>query len=75
MKRISLPPFRSLFNLYGLKYPSILNCPCGKDEASFVSDSINISMLSLTSSTKNSNLFRKELPLGWLIISLSGFAS
>ena len=30
-------------------------------------------MLSLTNSTKNSNLFRKELTLKWLIISLLGF--
>ena len=82
MKRISPPPFRSLSNLDGLEYPSILNYACGnsilncaseKDESSFVSDSINISILSLTNGTKNSNLFRNELTLRWLIISLSGF--
>ena len=60
-------------NLYVLEYPSILNCACGKNESSFVSDSINISILSLTNGTKNSNLFRNELTLRWLIISLSGF--
>ena len=82
MKRISPPPFRSLSNLDGLEYPSILNYACGnsilncaseKDESSFVSDSINISILSLTNGTKDSNLFRKELTLRWLLISLSGF--
>ena len=71
--RISPPPFRSLSNLYGLEYLSMLNCTCWKDESSFVSDSINISMLSLTNVTKDSNLFCKELTLRWLIISLSGF--
>ena len=63
MKRISPPSFRHLSNLYGLEYPSILNCACGKDECSFVSDRINILLLSLTNGTKNSNLFRKELTL------------
>ena len=72
-KRLSPPPFRSLSNLYGFEYPSILNCTCGKDESSFVSDSINISILSLTNGTKNLKLFRKELTLRWLMISLSGF--
>ena len=72
MKRISPSPFQSLSNLYSLEYPSILNCTCGKDESSFVSDSINMSILSLTNHTKNSNLFFKTLTLRWLIISLSG---
>ena len=61
MKRISLPPFRSLSNLYGLEYHSMLNAACAKDEPSFVSDSINISILSLNNGTKSSNLFHKEL--------------
>ena len=73
MTRISPPPFRSLTNLYGLEYPSMLNCTCWKNESSFVSDSINISILSLTNVTKNSNLLCKELTLRWLIINLSGF--
>ena len=73
MKTISPPPFQSPSTLYGLEYPSILNYACGKDESSFVSDSINISILPLTNGTKNTNLFRKELTLRWLIISLLGF--
>ena len=73
MKTISPPPFQSPSTLYGLEYPSILNCACGKDESSFVSDSINISILPLTNGTKNTNLFRKELTLRWLIISLWAF--
>ena len=63
MKTISPPPFQSPSTLYGLEYPSILNCACGKDECSFVSDRINIPLLSLTNGTKNSNLFRKEVTL------------
>ena len=63
MKRISSTTFRSLSNLYGLVKPSILNCACGKDESSFVSNRINISILSLTNDTKNSSLFHKELTL------------
>ena len=73
LKRISPPSFRSLANLYGLEYPSILNCACGKDESSFISESVNISIFSLTDGTKDSNLFRKELTLRWLVISLLGF--
>ena len=35
MTRISPPPFRSLTNLYGLEYPSMLNCTCWKNESRF----------------------------------------
>ena len=65
IKRISPPPFRSLSNLHGLEYPSMLNYACGKDQSSFVSDSINISILCLTNNTKNSNVFRKKLILAY----------
>ena len=52
MKRISSSPFRSMSNLCDLDYPSILTCACEKDESSFVSDIINITILSFTNGNK-----------------------
>ena len=61
IKRRKPPPWELLSHLNGRAYPSILNCACGKEESSFVSETIKMSMLSFTILDNISNLFLIEL--------------
>ena len=51
----------SLMKKENATYPSILNCACGKEESSFVSETIRMSMVSFTILDNISNLFLIEL--------------
>ena len=55
------PPWELLSYLNGGAYSSILNCAYGKEESSFVSKTIRMSMLSFTILDNISNLFLIEL--------------
>ena len=55
-KRMPLP-WEFLLYLHGGAYPSFLNCAWGKEESSFVSKNIRMSMLSFAMLDNISNLF------------------
>ena len=56
-----VPQVASFYTTNGGAYPSILKNACGKEESSFVSETIRMSMLSFTILDNISNLFVMEL--------------
>ena len=68
MKKTMSPPRESLSYLNGGTYLSILNCVCGKDESSFIPETI---MLSFTIVDNISNLFLMELMFFTIVDNIS----
>ena len=60
IKRRMPTPWEFLSYLNRGAYPSILNCACRREESSFVSETIRMSMLSFTILDNISNLFPIE---------------